>query len=116
MRHLALLLVLSACSTTLPSTLFQGDVAPNPSPGFVPDAAGLADIGTGLRIDFDRSRAGVIPLLDNTLGRHKTLPLRGCPVGVTQNLQWGDLTLTFTRERFVGWQQQGNKAGQTCTG
>ncbi len=101
---------LTACSTGL----LDARVPPNPSPGFVPDANGLADIGTGMRIDFSRSPEGVVPTLDRVLGRHTTLPLTGCPANIRQNLLWGDLTLAFTDEQFVGWQQAGASAGQVC--
>ena len=103
---LGLALALSACTN---------DLTPSePPPRLLPDADGLAVTGTGLRIDFGRSPAGVIPLLDKILGPHRPLPLRNCPPGVTQNLQWSDLALTFTAERFVGWQENGRSAGQGC--
>ncbi len=85
-----------------------------PQISLTPDANGLAVAPSGLRIDFGRSPKGVVPSLDRTLGRHTALPLTGCPADIRQNLRWGDLILTFTKERFVGWRQQGQSAGRTC--
>ena len=104
-----LLPLLAAC--TMPATIPRA-----PQITLAPDASGLAVAPSGLRIDFDRSPEGVVPSLDRALGRHTALPLTGCPANIRQNLRWGDLTLTFTEERFVGWRQQGQSAGQTCTG
>lgn len=79
-----------------------------------PDAAGLQVDPVNKRIDFGRSPKGVVPAMDRELGRHAVLPLDGCPAGVVQQLQWDDLVLTFTRERFVGWRDANGRQGQTC--
>jgi hypothetical protein len=79
------------------------------------DAGGLQIVGGGAgRIDFGRSPAGVIPLLERELGPGRELDLVNCPFGVTQQIAWGDLVLTFTDEQFVGWRGQNGAAGQTC--
>ncbi|MCK8463320.1 hypothetical protein MUY35_05585 [Aliiroseovarius sp. S1339] len=79
-----------------------------------PDIAGLQVDPIGQRIDFGRSPKGVVPVLDREMGRHTALPLDGCSAGVVQQLQWDDLVLTFSRERFVGWRQGAALAGATC--
>lgn len=87
---------------------------------FETDANGLEILGAGNtetsggRIDFGRSPAGVIPLLERELGPGRVLDLTNCPAGVTTQVAWGDLVLTFTDERFVGWRSAGGAAGQTC--
>lgn len=81
---------------------------------FAPDAGGLAVVGSNQRIDFGRAPTGVVVALDRELGRHRELPLTGCPSGVIAQRAWGDLVLTFSAEGFVGWSQAGAKAGQTC--
>lgn len=79
------------------------------------DAKGLQIIGAGGgRIDFGRAPAGVIPLLERELGPGRALALANCPAGVVQQIAWGDLVLTFTPERFVGWRGADGAAGQTC--
>ncbi|MCB1358009.1 MAG: hypothetical protein KDK53_16475 [Maritimibacter sp.] len=79
------------------------------------DDAGLRITGGGAgRIDFGRSPAGVIPLLERELGPGRELDLVNCPYGVTQQIAWGDLVLTFTDEQFVGWRGAAGSAGQTC--
>ncbi len=103
-------LLLSGCAVTGAADR----VPPNPSPGLVPDRNGLAVVGTGLRIDFDRAPAGVIAALDRLRGAHRPLPLETCPAGILRQYQWGDLILTFTDERFVGWRQAGASAGLIC--
>ncbi len=96
------LLVLTACSGGLP-------VEPS-GVRFTPDAGGLAVYGTDLRIDFGRAPEGVIAALDRELGRGRDMP--GC-AGLAERA-WGGLTLNFTDERFVGWQEGGASAGRTC--
>lgn len=79
------------------------------------DAGGLAIIGTGgQRIDFGRAPSGVISVLERDLGPGRALALTNCPAGVSQQIAWGDLILTFTDERFVGWRGAQGAAGQTC--
>ena len=109
-RALAAFLFLAACGT-IPLT---GKSPVRTGAQFVPDAGGLAVTDSALRVDFGRAPDGVIPVLDRELGRHDALPLSGCPAGVGQQLAWGDLTLTFTKERFVGWRNATGHAGQIC--
>ena len=79
------------------------------------DSGGLAIAGGGEgRIDFGRSPAGVIPLLERELGPGRELDLVNCPFGITRQIAWGDLVLTFTDEQFVGWRGASGAAGQTC--
>ncbi len=84
------------------------------------DAGGLAIVGPGImgtdgqRIDFGRAPSGVIAALERELGPGRALGLDGCPSGVRQQIAWGDLVLTFTDERFVGWRGAAGGAGQTC--
>ena len=78
------------------------------------DAAGLAIIGSNQRIDFGRAPSGVISVLDRELGPGRTLALTNCPADVSRQIAWGDLVLTFTDERFVGWRGVDGAAGQTC--
>jgi hypothetical protein len=94
-----------------------GPLAPANVPGgarFLPDARGLGVDGTGLRIDFGRSPAGVIAALDRELGPGRALGLDGCGAGINRQMAWGDLVLTFTNERFAGWRQAGRSAGEVC--
>lgn len=81
---------------------------------FRPDAAGLAVDPVGKRVDFGRSPKGVIPVLDRELGSHKDLPTSTCPSGITQQKAWGELVLSFSRERFVGWRNDTGRAGRVC--
>ncbi|TCP61154.1 hypothetical protein EV663_106101 [Rhodovulum bhavnagarense] len=83
---------------------------------FRPDAGGLAVPETGRRVDFGRAPAGVVAPLTRELGPFDPLPLATCPDAITQRLRWGDLELTFTQERFVGWRQGAERAGQVCGG
>ena len=79
------------------------------------DAGGLAIAGSGgQRIDFGRAPSGVIAVLERELGLGRPLALTNCPTGVRQQIAWGDLVLTFTDERFVGWRGTDGAAGQTC--
>lgn len=92
-------------------------VAPAPTRSAVaihPDASGLQVDPVNKRIDFGRSPKGVVPALDRELGRHEVLPLSGCPASIAQQLQWNDLILTFSRERFLGWRDATGRQGQTC--
>ncbi|HGG05475.1 MAG TPA: hypothetical protein ENK28_08445 [Aliiroseovarius sp.] len=101
------MLFLTACAQATPEPV-------RPDIQLIPDAGGLAVAPSGLRIDFGRSPRGVVPVLDKALGAHQVLSLGGCPDGVTQNVAWGDITLTFSRERFVGWRQGSRSQGQVC--
>ncbi|MEC7761076.1 MAG: hypothetical protein VX874_04080 [Pseudomonadota bacterium] len=104
------LLVLAGCGATT-----TGGMAPaRQGVSFTPDATGLSVDGTGQRMDFGRSPRGMIPVLERELGSVRELPLAGCPAGVVQQLDWDGLILTFTPERFVGWKQAGQSAGQSC--
>lgn len=78
---------------------------------FVPDQSGLAVAGQATRVDFGRAPSGVIAVMDRELGRGRNVTPSGCAL---REMAWGDLTLSFTSERFVGWQQAGAKTGQTC--
>ncbi|WP_289069371.1 hypothetical protein [uncultured Aliiroseovarius sp.] len=108
MRLLALLAVLAGLTACMSPAPTRSSVV------IRPDAAGLQVDPVNKRIDFGRSPKGVVPALDREVGRHKALPLDGCPAGVVQQLQWDDLVLTFTRERFVGWKDGGASSGTTC--
>ena len=77
-------------------------------------AAGLAFAGSSQRIDFGRAPSGVIAVLERELGPGRALGLTNGPAGVSQQIAWGDLVLTFTDERFVGWRGMDAAAGQTC--
>lgn len=81
---------------------------------FVPDARGLAVVPAGLRVDFGRAPSGVIAALDRELGPGRALPMSGCPTGVAQQIAWGDLALSFTREEFVGWRTASGSTGVVC--
>jgi hypothetical protein len=100
--------VLSACAPVAPELS-------RPVTQFLPDEGGLAVAGAGQRIDFGRSPEGVIAALDRELGRGRLLGFEGCPAGVVRREAWGDLVLTFTDERFVGWKTAAGSAGQTCS-
>lgn len=100
--------MLSACVQT------GAQVGSSKGARFVPDAQGLAVLPSAQRVDFGRSPKGVIPVLTRELGRPSVLPLAGCPAGITSRMRWGDLELTFTSERFVGWKQGGNQQGRIC--
>jgi len=108
---LALAVVLAGCAAG------ARPIAQSPRTGaqFAPDANGLSMTGTGLRIDFGRAPSGVITALDRELGKGRLLGLDGCPAGIVQQEAWGDLVLTFTAERFVGWQTADGVAGQACS-
>ncbi|SIO49616.1 hypothetical protein SAMN05444722_2699 [Rhodovulum sp. ES.010] len=85
-----------------------------PSTLFLPDARGLAIVGSTLRIDFGRAPDGVISALARELGPGRPRPLAGCAEGIVQRRAWGALDLTFSRERFVGWQTATAAAGRGC--
>jgi len=79
------------------------------------DAGGLAIVGSGgQRIDFGRAPSGVISVLERDLGPGRALDLIDCPAEIRRQIAWGDLVLTFTDERFVGWRGVDGAAGQTC--
>jgi hypothetical protein len=107
-RALAALLLLAACSAGLPVP------APHTGVRFVGDAQGLAVPEAAKRIDFGRSPKGVIPIMDREMGQGRALSLAGCPAGVVRQQAWGELVLSFTAERFVGWRNGSAAAGQTC--
>ncbi len=110
---LGLCLILAGCGGMNP---FARETAEQPRGiSLQTDAGGLEIIGAGGgRIDFGRSPAGVIPLLERELGPGRALDLTNCPGGVVNQIAWGDLILTFTPEQFVGWRGAAGSAGQTC--
>jgi len=108
----ALVLAVAGCAADAPST----DRAARSGVSFTPDQTGLAVEGTGQRIDFGRAPDGVIAALDRELGPGRPLVPDGCPAGVSQQISWGTLVLTFTEERFVGWRQGPAAVGQVCAG
>lgn len=110
---LVVLVLLAACADTGTPPLSGRQTAPV-GISLVPDAQGLGIAGSPKRIDFGRSPRGVVPVLTRELGAPRALGLEGCPVGVVQQMAWGDLVLSFTRERFVGWRMAQTRAGQTC--
>jgi len=81
---------------------------------FVPDQAGLGVAGSALRIDFGRAPSGVIAALDRELGPGGDLGVAGCPAGIAAQRDWGGMILTFSKEQFIGWRQDGRSAGQVC--
>ncbi|MCI2400025.1 hypothetical protein [Aliiroseovarius subalbicans] len=103
----AFCLLLAACTSATP---------PAPSVQFIPDASGLAVEPSGLRIDFGRSPDGVEAALDRVLGPHDHLALEPCPAQIMDRSGWGDLELTFTAERFVGWKTADGQHGVVCAG
>ena len=103
-RRAVVLLALAACTPEPPA----------PTVTFHPDPGGLEVRPSGLRVDFGRAPSGVIPVLDRSLGAHRTVAMGACPQGIVQQLAWGDLVLTFTDHRFVGWRQGTARAGLVC--
>lgn len=102
-----LCLLLAACSG--PDVSFdRSDVV------FLPDANGLHVQPSGLRIDFGRAPKGVIDTLDHHIGPHQVLGRAACPALIQQQMQWGDLVLSFSAEQFVGWRRLDVAHGQTC--
>jgi len=81
---------------------------------FVPDQAGLGVAGSALRIDFGRAPSGVIAALNREFGPGRELGVASCPAGIMTQREWSGLILTFTDERFAGWRQAGESAGQIC--
>ncbi|WP_371170205.1 hypothetical protein [Aliiroseovarius sp. 2305UL8-7] len=106
---LSVLTIMSACVSPTTTSVQRSDVS------FRPDNLGLSVDPIGKRIDFGRSPAGAIRAVDRELGPHRALTLLGCSAGITQQLAWDDLVLTFTRERFVGWKTATGSQGRTCT-
>ena len=104
--------LLAACS--VPTGGFDPTISARSAITLIPDAAGLGIEGTTQRIDFGRSPRGVIPVMDRERGRGQALELDECPSGVVQQIAWGDLVLSFTDERFVGWRAGDRRAGTTC--
>ena len=102
------LIALSACVSPTDAPAKRSGVA------IVPDTLGLQVNPVGKRIDFGRSPKGVIPVLDRELGRREELSLTGCPATITRQTSWGELVLTFTPERFVGWHNSTDRQGVTC--
>jgi hypothetical protein len=102
---LAAALLLSACAAA--------PVAP-PSPEHVPDADGIALVGSPLRIDFGRTEAGVIAAVTRLEGRGPaaTAP---CADGAAA-VRWPDgLALHFRDGAFLGWARpDGTSAGIAC--
>ncbi len=107
-RGALLILFLAGCQSAMAPTVAPSSIT------LVPDAEGLMVLPLGKRIDFGRSPKGVIPALDRELGAHTDLPLTGCPAGIIARHRWGNLELSFTAERFVGWRQDGQTQGQIC--
>jgi hypothetical protein len=81
---------------------------------FIPDAQGLAVAGSGQRVDFGRAPAGVVPVMSRELGEGRAMGLAACPSGISQQIAWNELVLTFTAERFSGWRNATGSAGQVC--
>ncbi|TCP40312.1 hypothetical protein [Rhodovulum marinum] len=101
----ALAVLVAGCVSTPPDRV---------STLFLPDTAGLAVSGSPLRVDLGRAPDGVIAALSRDLGPPRSLPTATCPAGIERRLAWGDLVLTFTRERFIGWQSGAGQAGTVC--
>lgn len=80
----------------------------------LPDIGGLGIENSTQRIDFGRAPEGMIAALTRELGPGRKLVSTGCPAGIETQLAWGDLVLSFTEERFVGWSTGRDRAGQTC--
>ncbi len=87
---------------------------PDPDVTFQPDRNGLSVRPGSQRIDFGRAPSGVVAVLDRELGPGRAMPVAGCPAGVIMQRAWGDMVLTFTDERFVGWRQGQTHAGRIC--
>jgi len=98
-------LVLSACAAT--------PQAERPA-GFVPDADGIALVGSPLRIDFGRARAGAISAVTRLEGQGP-LATTDCAGGTT-SVRWASgLTLHFRDGAFLGWARaDGTSAGIAC--
>jgi hypothetical protein len=92
----------------------RAETAARMGANFSPDANGLSVEGTGLRVDFGRAPSGVIAALDRELGPGRSLALDGCSTAISQQIAWGALVLTFSKDRFVGWREAGNSSGQVC--
>lgn len=109
----AVVLALGACTAEPPAP-------PGSAVTFHPDPGGLEVRPTGLRVDFGRAPAGVIAALDRELGPHRALGREldraSCPAEVVQQLRWGDLVLSFSEHRFIGWRQGDAWAGLVCAG
>ncbi|GGD21209.1 hypothetical protein GCM10011358_02090 [Sinisalibacter lacisalsi] len=90
------------------------DKPPRTGVTFSPDQGGLAVDDSPLRVDFGRAPEGVIAALDRELGPGRALTLDGCGAGISRQVAWGDLVLTFSENRFVGWRQAARSAGQIC--
>lgn len=88
---------------------------PRPGAAFVPDANGLAVVGSPQRIDFGRAPSGVITVLNREVGPGRDLGVSTCPTGIVTQRAWRGLVLSFTDERFVGWRNADGSAGQTCS-
>ncbi len=78
------------------------------------DAQGISVDGSGQRIDFGRAQAGVIETMTRLQGRAPTiLP---CDLSTRSAARWQDgPLLVFRNGNLVGWSNEGNGAGETCT-
>ena len=74
----------------------------------------MLDDPGGQRIDFGRAPSGVMAALDREIGPGRAMLVEGCPAGVVAQRAWGDMVLTFTAERFVGWRRGTALAGLVC--
>lgn len=111
----ALALLLVAACTTPQGGPTTGSGSKRIGVAFAPDAGGLAVVGRIQRIDFGRAPPGVKAVLTReTSIKPRSLPIAGCPRGVMERLQWGDLTLVFSMQQFVGWQTSSGAAGVVC--
>jgi hypothetical protein len=83
-------------------------------PDFAPDPAGIALVGSPLRIDFGRAETGTIAAVTRLEGRGPTATT-ACPGGGTA-VRWASgLTLHFRGGAFLGWARpDGSAAGIGC--
>ena len=102
----------------LASVLLLAACAPGPAPvtqpAHVPDAEGIALVGSPLRIDFGRSQAGVVSAVTRLEGRGPA-GTGTCPGGAVA-VRWpSGLSLHFRDGAFLGWAgADGTAAGIGC--
>jgi hypothetical protein len=77
------------------------------------DARGIDVVGSGQRIDFGRSQAGVIDTMTRLQGDAPTL--LPCDNSSRNAARWDDgPLLVFRSGNFVGWSADGAQMGEAC--
>ncbi len=99
LRALVLAALLAGC------TVAVGPVETGRGAGLVPDGGGVQPVGSDLRIDFGRDKAGVVEAVSRLVGARPSSDVTNaeCGAGPVNTVSWDGLDLTFMEGDFLGW-------------